>query len=279
MVKQRSEEPKSARSNRARRTYMRKYLRQKKECSTCHRLISLSNFERHVHTNKVHIHLDASWLKESGLYSCPYCQKEFVKKGISTHIWKNHGEGIDKSPITKGSGFEPWNKGQTKETNKKIAEYSQTLKDFIKTNGHTWLGRHLEEEHKQKISKKLSINNKGGRCSWFEVEGQKVQGTWEKNLAEHMTKLKITWQKLKVNNYTLKFIDDENKVRSYTPDFLIENTHLLEVKGFWWGDDERKMQLVLEQTVTKILVIRKQKYKDLLKIENREVFLSFLLSD
>jgi hypothetical protein len=77
----------------------------------------------------------------------------------------------------------------------------------------------------------------------------------------------------------LKFIDDENKVRSYTPDFLIENTHLLEVKGFWWGDDERKMQLVLEQTVTKILVIRKQKYKDLLKIENREVFLSFLLSD
>lgn len=241
-------------------------------CTKCNRLIRNNNFKRH--SQACIGKSTKNWfINEDGDYICNICGKKSSSAGIGNHIKYHFGY---TNPITKS-----WNTGLTKESDDRIAKYGQTLRIGYRTKTihHPWLGRHLEEEHKQKISKKLSINNKGGRCNWFEVEGQKVQGTWEKNLAEHMTKLKITWQKLKVNNYTLKFIDDENKVRSYTPDFLIENTHLLEVKGFWWGDDERKMQLVLEQTNTKIFVIRKQKYKELLKIEDGKAFLDFLLSD
>ena len=28
--------------------------------------------------------------KENGKYECPYCKKEYGKKGIGTHIWRNH---------------------------------------------------------------------------------------------------------------------------------------------------------------------------------------------
>lgn len=39
-----------------------------------------------------------SWKTESGKYACPFCGKEFTKKGISSHIWRMHGEGKDFKP-------------------------------------------------------------------------------------------------------------------------------------------------------------------------------------
>jgi len=35
--------------------------------------------------------VDKKWLnKETGKYKCPYCEKEYSKKGISTHIMRKH---------------------------------------------------------------------------------------------------------------------------------------------------------------------------------------------
>jgi len=38
------------------------------------------------------------WKTETGKYKCPYCNKEYSKKGICSHIWKMHGEGKDHDP-------------------------------------------------------------------------------------------------------------------------------------------------------------------------------------
>ena len=43
--------------------------------------------------NKNHIKVLESWKQENGMYKCPHCDKEYVKKGISTHIWRTHGNG------------------------------------------------------------------------------------------------------------------------------------------------------------------------------------------
>lgn len=58
--------------------------------------------------------VDEEWKnKETGKYQCPYCDKEFSKKGISTHILRTHkGIPFNKGKICKKpEGWEPWNKG------------------------------------------------------------------------------------------------------------------------------------------------------------------------
>lgn len=98
------------------------------------------------------------------------------------------------------------------------------------------------------ISVALSINNKGGRCKWYDVAGQKVQGTWERDLAIKFEEWGLRWRKLgrwrkDAWPYTMA-----GKTRHYTPDFLLTDMQKwLEVKSRWWGNDEAKMVAVLQQ--------------------------------
>ena len=44
--------------------------------------------------------------------------------------------------------------------------------------------------------------------------------------------------------------------KSYAPDFYIPNFDLyVEIKGFWWGDDENKMKTIKSQHGDKNLVV------------------------
>lgn len=132
----------------------------------------------------------------------------------------------------------------------------------------TFTGMKHTEESKKKISEKLSINNNGGRSKWYDVAGQRVQGTWERNIALKLEELDIKWIKLKTNKDTLKY-QMNGKTRSYTPDFYLEDYDLyLEIKGFWWGDDREKMDIVLEtHPEKKICIIEKEKYEKILQGE------------
>lgn len=125
----------------------------------------------------------------------------------------------------------------------------------------TFTGKKHTEETKRKISHKLSINNKGGRSKWYDVAGQKVQGTWERNIALRFEELGIEWKKLKTNRDTMEYLMD-GKVRCYTPDFYLPVQNLfLEVKGYWWGRDREKMDIVLKTYPDKnIIIIEKDQY-------------------
>ena len=129
----------------------------------------------------------------------------------------------------------------------------------------TFLGKNHTDETKRKISQKLSINNKGGRSKWYEVAGQKVQGTWERNVALKFEELGIEWKKLKTNRDVLEYIMD-NKVRCYTPDFYLPAYDVfLEVKGHWWGRDREKMDIVLKTYPDKrIIIVEKEQYEKFL---------------
>ena len=111
----------------------------------------------------------------------------------------------------------------------------------------------------------MSANNKGGRCKWFEVSGQKVQGTWERNVALKFNEMGIDWIKLKTNNHTFDYTMD-GKTRCYTPDFYLPTFDVyLEIKGRWWGKDKEKMDIV---TITypekRIIVVEKADYEKIL---------------
>lgn len=129
-------------------------------------------------------------------------------------------------------------------------------------------GRKHSEESKQKISLARSLNNKGGRSKWYEVNGIKVQGTWERDIATILTEKSIQWIKPTTANHSFRY-EMNGKIRTYTPDFYLNEQNLyLEVKGYWWGNDKEKMQRVLEQNPnTKIVVIEKGEYERILNGE------------
>jgi len=82
---------------------------------------------------------------------CEYCGKEFSKMGISTHIWRKHGNGINHDPNKgyKEGNRKIWNKGLTKETNESVKRRS----DKMAGRPSTFKGKHHSKETKDKISK------------------------------------------------------------------------------------------------------------------------------
>lgn len=55
---------------------------------------------------------------------CEYCGKQFSKKGIGSHIWRVHGNGVNFKP---GLAKTPWNKGHTRETDSRVDKISKSL--------------------------------------------------------------------------------------------------------------------------------------------------------
>lgn len=121
------------------------------------------------------------------------------------------------------------------------------------------------DEFKKALSIEQSIKNRGGKCKWFEVSGKRVQGTWEKKMAEYFDIHTIEWIKPKKNSDIWEY-KHGGKIKRYTPDFFLPEYNLfLEIKGYWWGNDKEKMKLVLEQHQDKrIVIIEKKEYNELL---------------
>lgn len=201
-----------------------------------------------------------------GRRKCKVCGRTFHKTGFGNHFWKVHGAGQDHRPAL---GCEPWNKGLTKDEDPRIAQGVQTYKERL-AKGEcrpSFEGRTHTPETKDKISKALSRNNHGGRCKWFIVENAhgekvKVQGTWERRFSSVLNIIDPDWIKptLYHAEHSFKWFDDDGKAHTYTPDFWCPRLKkYFEVKGYWWGNDKRKMELVIEQNphVT-IEIIRKK---------------------
>ena len=206
---------------------------------------------------KQYSQIDNKWV-------CSVCNKEFNSRQATTsHIHRAHtNPGISYGGHT--TGKPAWNKGLTKETDSRVKQYGDTQKGKV----GTFTGKTHSAATRAIISKKKSINNKGGRCKWYIVAGQSVQGTWEQNAAMKFEELGIKWEKLKTNQHTFEY-EMNGKVRCYTPDFYLpEQDVYLELKGRWWGDDKEKMSLVLEKYKDKkIVVIEKDNYEKLLRGE------------
>ena len=193
---------------------------------------------------------------------CQICNKNLKnERALRTHNWRAHTEeGLaHKVPSTR--------KGLTKETSESIKRVSEKLKATLiqKVNDGTYIPIRMGLEARQKLSIEQSLHNRGGKCKWFNYKGQKLQGTWEYNVAIKLDELNIKWYKPKVNRDVWQYVvDGVNK--SYTPDFYLPEYDIyLEIKGYWWGDDKEKMKIVLEQHTDKtVVILEKEEYNKLM---------------
>jgi hypothetical protein len=221
------------------------------------------------------------------LKKCPFCEVERTEKSLRSHIWLSHTEAGAAHKLKlqnqDRSGRVAWNKGLTKGTDERIDKQAKNQKNKI-ANGtiKTNKGKKIvhSKEWLQQLSERQSLNNSGGKSKWYNVDNQKLQGTWERDLAIKMNELGIQWQKLKTNRDIIKYIGEDSKIHSYTPDFeLPEFDKLLEVKGYWWGSDKLKMQKVLEQNTeleNRLVVVEKVKYKKLLEATTISEFIDII---
>jgi len=258
-----------------------------KNCPHCEKDLRPCNYDRHIESclkpKKFMVIRQESWLQENGKYKCPYCDKEYQKNGIGTHIWRKHipnNKNWGGGQMFKGKGGNTsWNKGLTKDNSERVRKSAETFKRRVKEGKiiPSFTGRTHTKESREKISKGVSLNNKGGRCKWYNIDGVNLQGTWERDLAIKMNELGIEWMKIGIGKKEFTFKYGE---KHYTPDFYLKNIDkLLEVKGYWWGDDENKMKLVVEENdllKNKLIIIRKELFNKLKESKNKTEFIQLL---
>lgn len=165
-----------------------------------------------------------SWKQENGLYKCPYCGKEFTKKGIAFHIFSMHtkeGKDFKSSPNYNMRGKRSWNKGLTKETSEIIKQCSEKIKQKYASGElvASFKGRHHTEDFKKKARELAYKNHLGGvRKSKRIIYNNQILGsTYELKVAQDLDKNNIKWQTCKRFWYK----DSAGIKHSYTPDFYL----------------------------------------------------------
>lgn len=207
------------------------------------------------------------------IFLCKYCNKR--SKNSNSH--KNHerccpanANRIYISRTQSKDGHIAWNKGLTKDTDIRVKKNAESAAVTIrkKVASGIWVSRQMGPDARKRLSMAQSLNNRGGKSKWFDYKGQKLQGTWELNVARKLDELNILWYKPKVNNDVLTYVLD-GKVKSYTPDFYLPEYNVyLEIKGYWWGNDKAKMNAVIQQHQDKrIVIVEKAEYNKILQGE------------
>lgn len=133
----------------------------------------------------------------------------------------------------------------------KLRTRSEAMKISIIKHGPSRMGAAARKE----LSILQSTKNRGGKSKWYNVSGQMVQGSWERDLAIKFNELGIRWTKLKTHKDVWPYVID-GQLKHYTPDFYLPDFDVyLDPKGYWWGDDKRKIEEVKKQHNDKRLVI------------------------
>lgn len=246
--------------------------RRKVVCKHCNKEIAINMIQRHEEPcsrktkrrDSVPIESISSLL-ENGKYSCNGCGKEYVRQGISTHYWLNHGDGDNHLKKIQEQlqdfheskkGKPSWNSGLTSKNDERVAKSRDTLLKRVESGQFmpNRKGIPLKASTKEKLSEARSkfLNERGNGgfrdIKWFKSIDSfgnecTLRGTWEVKVSEWLNHQGVMWTR----KHYIKYIDD-NINRTYSPDFYIPNDDLIiEVKGYYSERDKRKMSLISEQ--------------------------------
>jgi len=181
-------------------------------------------------------------------------KKQFSENGVSEGLKKYYNE--LKQGIRHG-----WSKGLTKETNKSVLKWSNTQKELYKSGklkGY-WLGKHLPESTRKKLSKcgGYKYGSGRGKKGWY--KGYWCDSSWELAWVIYNIDHEITFERNK-QGFEYEY---NNKKYKYYPDFIIGDTYY-EIKGYV----NEKTKYKLSNFPNKLIVLYKddmKKYLDYVK--------------
>lgn len=208
------------------------------------------------------------------LYRCE-CDKEFDNyQSLNGHLSHCNIHNPNKNKDIRNNAFNNkrgWSKGLTKETSESVKnqglQYSENIKNGITKPSFIGKKHNIESLKKMSIKRIEKIDSHNGFCKWYNVfNGEKiikVQGTWEKRIAETLTRLNIKWER----GFKMPY----GEYKHYLPDFYLSKYNMfLEIKGYWYEKDILKMKAVIsEHELINIKVI--DSLKDIEKFENKKL--------
>ncbi len=158
--------------------------------------------------------------------TCPHCNKEYSNKGISTHIWRSHGNGKNHNPNIgfKNKTRKQWNSGLTSDT----SDIVKLISSKLKGKSGTFLGKHHTKETKDKLSKSGGYRRGSGHGKKGFYKGIWCDSSWELAYVIYNLEHNISFKR---NTEKFKYIF-EGKTCHYIPDYRIENDTFVEIKGY-----------------------------------------------
>jgi predicted nucleic acid-binding Zn ribbon protein len=218
------------------------------------------------------------------IFECEYCKKICKSKNsLRCHEIRcklNPNVKVWNNGVKKGEGRPAWNKGLTKDTDKRMKKRSETFHKRIENGEIKIQGHPHSKETKERLSRirseyLASAENAGGfkDVGWYKISNVNneefiVRGLWEYNVALKLNDQNILWIR---NQYLNYFIDDVKK--TYNPDFYLpEFDEFIEVKGFFSEKDKIKMDAVIDQDPN--IKIRFMKEKEYYNFINGNILIS-----
>lgn len=199
----------------------------KHQCTICEKsYLGLNNLRKHL-KQKHNIHPDGKCI----------CGKEFQSsQSLNAHYrWCELKRGDRPKLYSPNKGKISYRKGLKLE--QIVSNPEETRKKF-----KAW--KRIGTAHTQISKKKLSeartkfLESSLSHIKWFEIGGIKVQGSWEKFVAEKLIEAGIKIERIKLN-YDCH--------RQYTPDFYLPSLNIyIEVKGWFSDRDKNKYKRVLK---------------------------------
>ena len=200
------------------------------------------------------IKLKPGWEQPNGKYKCPHCHKEYSKKGISTHIWRSHGDGVNHTPKTgMVKGRTPWNKGLTVNDSDILRGTQKKLLDGYRTGEYTppFLGK----KHKPETIRLLKENAGGYRKGSGRGKGGWYKNHWCDSTYELCWLIyQLDHNKTPIRNKKGYEYIYEGKVYKYYPDFILDDK-IYEIKGYETNKDKLKYKSVLDK---ELIILRKK---------------------
>ena len=159
-------------------------IRKKTICEFCSKEYAINMIERHrvpcqrkkLNSYKESTPIDSISTRVSDdKYVCNACCKTYSRKGIGTHYWLKHGDGIPhlerihaqtRKMHELNRGRSSWNAGLTAKTDPRIAKSAELVRKKYESGvlTPTFAGKKHTEESKKKISASQSLAHKEGRA-------------------------------------------------------------------------------------------------------------------
>jgi len=168
--------------------------------------------------------------------TCDKCGKEVKSNALNRHITKSCGKVYEKRKRV------AWNKGLDV-SDPRIEKLGKSISNSLKGIKRGPLSEKqklqlsvLQSERLKKGYSDGSRQQAGGFCKWYEIDGVKVQGSWELRTAHILTRFKNLGE---IKNWSrcphriTYFVN--NEPHTYNPDFEVERINgtkfILEIKG------------------------------------------------
>lgn len=256
----------------------------KTECPICGKLISNNNLEKHIRSHETHPKYQAQRIGEVQVYHldhddlfCKFCGKEC--KNLNS--LRNH-ERLCKLNLTRQlttfekygpienfnkKGRASWNKGLTKDNDKRIFKFAQNLANRY-ANGEligSGTGRIQSLESISKMLKTRASRGKKSRYKFGWYDGIPCDSSWELAFILYN---KLNDIEVRRCSESFSYVDSAGNNHQYFPDFIVDDIYY-EIKGQKLFNVDEKVEqfpsdkiliLVTAKEIYPIIKIVKQAY-------------------